>query len=120
MAYELSTIQRKQWEENYKADGETKVEDTWRRLARVAASVEKTKKLQDIWEKRYYKAFENFKFVPGGRIMANLGTSHKGASIYNCFIHVMNDLKMDYSGQFVDYIETAHWEPCLGFLHLKE
>ena len=47
------------------------VEDSWRRVARALAAVEKK---PDLWEAKFYNALEGFKFLPAGRILAGAGT----------------------------------------------
>lgn len=59
-------------------------EQMWRRVARGVASVEK-KKNKKKWENKYYEAMENFKFVPGGRVLAGAGTGY-AVTFYNCFV----------------------------------
>src|SRR6056300_121870 len=68
------------WDMKYrfkKADGtplDQSVEDSWRRIARSLASVEKD---ADQWEERFYHALEDFKFLPAGRITAGAGTERR-------------------------------------------
>ncbi|MDP2878310.1 MAG: adenosylcobalamin-dependent ribonucleoside-diphosphate reductase [Sulfuricella sp.] len=59
------------------------VEDTWRRVARALAEVERQDK--EIWERRFYQILEGFRFLPGGRILAGAGTSHR-VTLFNCFV----------------------------------
>lgn len=59
-------------------------EEMWRRVARAIAKVEKAS-LRKKWEDRFYKAMEDFKFVPGGRVLAGAGTGY-GVTFYNCFV----------------------------------
>jgi ribonucleoside-diphosphate reductase alpha chain len=59
------------------------VEDTWRRIARALASVEKSDRPD--WEQRFYSVLEGFKFLPGGRIQAGAGTGHR-VTLFNCFV----------------------------------
>lgn len=59
-------------------------EQMWRRVARGIASVEK-KKDRKKWENKFYKSMEDFKFVPGGRVLAGAGTGY-GVTFYNCFV----------------------------------
>jgi ribonucleoside-diphosphate reductase alpha chain len=76
------------WDMKYRlkeADGtpvDGTVEDTWRRIARALASVEKD---QAHWEKRFYGALEDFKFLPAGRITAGAGTG-RAVTLFNCFV----------------------------------
>lgn len=59
-------------------------EEMWRRVARGIAEVEAPDK-RTLWEHRFYEAMEDFKFVPGGRILAGAGTGHK-VTYYNCYV----------------------------------
>lgn len=58
------------------------VEDTWRRVAKSLASVEKD---PDYWEERFYEVLENFSFIPAGRINAGAGTD-RNVTLFNCFV----------------------------------
>jgi ribonucleoside-diphosphate reductase alpha chain len=58
--------------------------EMWRRVAREIASQEKTPELQKEWEKRFYSILEDFKFVPGGRILFGAGNPRK-ATLLNCY-----------------------------------
>lgn len=40
----------------------------WRRVAKAVAEIEK-KNQQKQWENEFYQAMEDFKYVPGGRIL---------------------------------------------------
>ncbi len=76
------------WDMKYRfkdADGTAKdvtVEDTWRRIARDLAQVEKT---PDVWEETFFEALEDFKFLPAGRITAGAGTARR-VTLFNCFV----------------------------------
>ncbi len=76
------------WDMKYRlkeADGtpiDTSVEDTWRRIARALAVVEKDPAL---WEERFYAALDGFKFLPAGRITAGAGTG-RAVTLFNCFV----------------------------------
>jgi ribonucleoside-diphosphate reductase alpha chain len=76
------------WDMKYRlkeADGvalDTTVEDTWRRIARALASVEKD---SDHWEGVFYDALEDFKYLPAGRITAGAGTA-RSVTLFNCFV----------------------------------
>ncbi|MDO8460942.1 MAG: adenosylcobalamin-dependent ribonucleoside-diphosphate reductase, partial [bacterium] len=59
-------------------------EEMWRRVAKGISSVEK-KKDQEDWEEKFYSAMTDFKFVPGGRVLAGAGTGY-GVTFYNCFV----------------------------------
>lgn len=60
-------------------------EQMWRRVARGIAQAEKTKKLRQEWEEKFYRAMEDFRFVPGGRILSGAGTGF-GVTFYNCYV----------------------------------
>ena len=76
------------WDMKYRfkqADGtpnDVTVEDTWRRIARDLAKVEKD---PDHWEGRFYEALEDFKYLPAGRITAGAGTARQ-VTLFNCFV----------------------------------
>ena len=76
------------WDMKYRfkeADGtpiDGTVEDSWRRIARALAEVEKEPK---VWEERFYGALEGFKFLPAGRITAGAGTG-RNVTLFNCFV----------------------------------
>ena len=94
------------WDMKYRlkeADGtpvDLSVEDTWRRIARALASVEKDPAL---WEERFYVALEDFKFLPAGRIIAGAGTG-RAVTLFNCF--VMGTIPDSMSGIF-DMLKEA-------------
>jgi ribonucleoside-diphosphate reductase alpha chain len=58
------------------------VEDSWRRIARSLAAVEK---VPGDWEDRFFGALEDFKFLPAGRITAGAGTA-RSVTLFNCFV----------------------------------
>lgn len=76
------------WDMKYRfkaADGTPKdltVEDTWRRIARDLAQVEKD---PAHWEKKFYGALEDFRYLPAGRITAGAGTARR-VTLFNCFV----------------------------------
>src|SRR3970282_446273 len=59
-------------------------EKMWRRVSKAVSLIEK-KKDSLYWAKKYYSAMEDFKFVPGGRILSGAGTGHQ-VTFYNCFV----------------------------------
>ncbi|HEY7418968.1 MAG TPA: ribonucleotide reductase N-terminal alpha domain-containing protein, partial [Ktedonobacteraceae bacterium] len=62
---------------------ETHPEQLWERVAHGIAEIEPTPEKRSEWEKRFYDALSDFKFVPGGRILAGAGTGHQ-VTFYNC------------------------------------
>lgn len=86
------------WYQKYKFTNDECVEDTWLRVAKDLASVEKN---QEEWTEKFYAALEDFKFVPGGRITSNAGTSLKGTTYINCFVD-------GFQGKDLDSIEGIY------------
>lgn len=56
----------------------------WARVARELASVEATPEKKEEWEKKFYWLLENFRFVPGGRIMFGAGQPRR-STLLNCY-----------------------------------
>ena len=73
-------------EMKYLAPGEKHPWHLWKRQAKALSSVEKTKKLQEKWEALFFDALENFKFVPGGRIMHGAGREDITTTLNNCYV----------------------------------
>jgi ribonucleoside-diphosphate reductase alpha chain len=71
------------WKDTYKWETDNTVYDTFRRVAKYVASVEKDK---GFWEDKYYELLSNFRYIPGGRILSNAGTGLKGTCLINCFV----------------------------------
>jgi ribonucleoside-diphosphate reductase alpha chain len=95
------------WDMKYRfkeADGtpiDGSVEDTWRRIARALAEVEKD---PAKWEAEFYAALEGFKFLPAGRITAGAGTG-RSVTLFNCF--VMGTIPDTMEGIFTSLKEAA-------------
>ena len=70
----------------YLAPWESHPYELWERQAKALASVERTKKLQETWEKKFYSILENFKFTPGGRIMHGAGRDDITTTLNNCYV----------------------------------
>src|SRR3989339_1965787 len=71
---------------------EKRPEEMWKRIANAVAQVERkykksssAKASADKWEKEFYSSLKDFKYVPGGRILAGAGTGF-AVSFYNCFV----------------------------------
>ena len=73
------------WKSTYKYHKDQSVYDTFRRVAKSVASVEKTEQLKEKWEKAFYEMLLDFKVTCGGRIYANAGTDYKGTTLINCY-----------------------------------
>ncbi|MDH7475989.1 MAG: adenosylcobalamin-dependent ribonucleoside-diphosphate reductase [Microgenomates group bacterium] len=59
-------------------------EEMWQRVARAVAQKEKPKQ-QKQWQKNFFWAMKDFKYVPGGRILAGAGAGYL-VTFYNCFV----------------------------------
>ncbi len=59
------------------------IEDTWRRVAHALAAAESADRA--AWAQRFYAALEDFRFLPGGRILAGAGTGER-VTLFNCFV----------------------------------
>ena len=57
--------------------------EMWTRVARELASVEVTEEKRSEWSKKFYWLLENFRFVPGGRIMFGAGQPRR-STLLNC------------------------------------
>ena len=93
----IADISRHIWNTKYRfRDGEAihdrTIEDTWRRIARALASVEKQERA--AWEQRFYEALAGFRFLPGGRIQAGAGTNRR-VTLFNCFVMGVVEDSMD-------------------------
>ncbi|MEM9394351.1 MAG: adenosylcobalamin-dependent ribonucleoside-diphosphate reductase [Pseudomonadota bacterium] len=95
------------WDMKYRfkeADGtpiDRTVEDTWRRIARALAAMEKD---PSAWEDKFYDALADFKYLPAGRITAGAGTD-RSVTLFNCF--VMGTIPDDMGGIFEMLKEAA-------------
>src|SRR3989339_98040 len=58
--------------------------EMWKRIAK-AVSVKEKKEHQKKWEREFYEAMKDFKYIPGGRILAGAGTGFE-VTFYNCFV----------------------------------
>ncbi|MEE9190892.1 MAG: adenosylcobalamin-dependent ribonucleoside-diphosphate reductase [Candidatus Neomarinimicrobiota bacterium] len=70
----------------YLAPGELHLTDLWKRQAVAISSVEKNAKLRQRYEKQFNRILEDFKFVPGGRIMHGAGRNDITTTLNNCYV----------------------------------
>lgn len=64
---------------------ESSPEEMWSRVAWAIATQEKSVSNRAKWYQKFYDVLEDFRFVPGGRILAGAGTGAK-VTYYNCFV----------------------------------
>lgn len=80
-------VSRHIWDTRYRYEHsgsrEASIDDTWRRVAGALAGVEPSDR--ERWHERFLALLEGFKFLPGGRILAGAGTSHR-VTLFNCFV----------------------------------
>ena len=75
----------------YLAPGEEHPYQMWERQAEALASVEKTKADKDKWQSKFYSILEDFRFVPGGRIMHGAGREDITTTLNNCYVVAVKD-----------------------------
>jgi len=75
----------------YLAPWENHPMQIWQRQAKALSSIEKNKKLQKKWEKKFFTVLEDFKFVPGGRIMHGAGRDDITTTLNNCYVVAIKD-----------------------------
>jgi ribonucleoside-diphosphate reductase alpha chain len=104
---QIAPISRQVWDAKYRlkdAEGtpiDLTVEDTWHRVAQALAQPETD---AGYWERQFYIALENFRFLPAGRILSGAGTQRR-VTLFNCF--VMGDIGDDLGSIFAHLREAA-------------
>lgn len=86
---------RQIWEVTYKTQNENSITDTWRRVANAVANVEKDDESKRFYANAFYDILKDFKFIPGGRILANAGGNCTNVSLVNCFLSPQPKYDMD-------------------------
>lgn len=59
-------------------------EQMWHRVAQGIAQVEKSS-VRKVWAEKFEDIMQDFKFIPGGRILSGAGTGYN-VTYYNCFV----------------------------------
>ncbi|GIK85073.1 MAG: hypothetical protein BroJett026_05540 [Betaproteobacteria bacterium] len=95
------------WAQRYRfvpASGppEASIDATWDRVARALAAAEPRDR--EPWAKRFRDALADFRFLPGGRILAGAGTARR-VTLFNCF--VMGGIEDSLDGIFGALRESA-------------
>lgn len=81
---QLPAISHDIWEKKYQLkqqDGtplETTIEQTWRRVATALGD-------GPVQQQKFFQSFQDFKFLPAGRITAGAGTG-RAVTLFNCFV----------------------------------
>ncbi|BCS91374.1 MAG: vitamin B12-dependent ribonucleoside-diphosphate reductase [Candidatus Micrarchaeota archaeon] len=60
--------------------------EMWHRIAKAIASAEPDAQRRAEWEQKFYWLLEDFKFVPGGRIMFGAGLEDRKVTLLNCYV----------------------------------
>ena len=103
----IAPISRQIWDAKYRfksLDGtplDRTIEESWRRVARALAEAEAE---PSRWEPEFYRALENFRFLPAGRILSGAGTTRR-VTLFNCF--VMGEIGDDLGSIFENLREAA-------------
>ncbi|MGD8419416.1 MAG: adenosylcobalamin-dependent ribonucleoside-diphosphate reductase [Gammaproteobacteria bacterium] len=81
-------ISRRVWQSRYRLQGEgmsaeESITDSWRRLARTLAAGQQGD--AGAREERFFSLLSDFRFLPGGRILAGAGAD-LDVTLFNCFV----------------------------------
>jgi ribonucleoside-diphosphate reductase alpha chain len=84
---EMTPFSRHIWQSKYRySRGGTvcdqDIDDTWNRVAGAIATIEDD---QDAWQQAFHEILSDYRFLPGGRILAGAGTG-KRVTLFNCFV----------------------------------
>lgn len=108
MNEKINDISVEIWNKKYRYQGngeipeDKNIEATWQRVASAIAGREGKKK---EWENRFLDILTDYRFMPGGRIIANAGTNRTAATMFNCY--VMNKIPDSINGIFDTVKESA-------------
>jgi len=69
-------------------------EQMWRRVAEGIAAAERTPEARATWTGKFADLLQDFKFVPGGRILSGAGTGHQ-VTYYNCYVVGLGENPLD-------------------------
>ncbi|MEM8798485.1 MAG: adenosylcobalamin-dependent ribonucleoside-diphosphate reductase [Pseudomonadota bacterium] len=105
----VAPVSRQIWDMKYRfkgADGtpvDKTLTDSWRRVAKALAEAEDEAN-RPYWEEAFFRALDDFKFLPAGRILAGAGTG-RDVTLFNCF--VMGRVPDNMGGIFENLKEAA-------------
>lgn len=96
------------WEMKYRyvpetGAAETRIEDSWQRVAQAVAMAEEEAE-RSHWAQAFYGILDDFRFLPAGRILAGAGTN-RHVTLFNCF--VMGRIPDSLDGIFTQLKEAA-------------
>ena len=86
LASEPETLSHFIWRTRYR-DGDARppersIADTWDRVARSVAAIERD---PPLWEAQFRRIVDGFRFLPAGRILAGAGVARQ-VTLANCFV----------------------------------
>jgi ribonucleoside-diphosphate reductase alpha chain len=91
-----SALAQRIWQSKYRHAGAGGVEkDIGDTLLRVAGAIASAERDSEAWRARFLAALSDFRFLPGGRVIAGAGTG-KQVTLFNCFV----------SGPLFDSVES--------------
>jgi len=76
-------LSREVWAAKYRYGDEASVAETWRRVADAVAAAENRDR--EKWTEAFQHLLADFRFLPGGRILAGAGTD-RDVTLFNCFV----------------------------------
>lgn len=79
-----SDVQILTFQDRYAHDGEQLPHQAWRRVSNAVAENE-ADPTREEWAQRFYSLMEDSRYVPGGRILAAMGTG-AGVTASNCYV----------------------------------
>ena len=85
-------LSRHIWETKYRyPESDRGINDTWSRVAAAVSAPEETGR--DHWRTEFRTLLRDFRFLPGGRILAGAGTG-RSVTLFNCFVmgHIEDSL----------------------------
>ena len=90
--FDIAPVSKRIWEQKYQLKSaagvpvDTTIDDTWLRIAKAAASVERGgKRAKAAWTTKFVDGLSDFGFLPAGRIIAGAGTG-RDVTLFNCFV----------------------------------
>lgn len=101
------SISEQIWQQKYRATAasglpEPGIQASWQRVAHALAQMERDER--GTWQARFHALLEDFRFLPGGRILAGAGTDRQ-VTLFNCF--VMGAIEDSLDGIFTALKEGA-------------
>lgn len=100
----IDSFSEEVFKQTYRFGNEKDINERHLKVAENLAQVEKNE-AQKEWKKKFSELLEDFKFVPGGRITSNAGTSLKGTTYINCFVSGFRGEDQDSMSSIMDELK---------------